>query len=432
MLNLKTFHESLNEICPDFQKVKFLLAISGGVDSMVLMNLFRVSSFEFQVAHVNYHFRGEDSDLDQKLVENFCKNHDIQFHLKDISEQEKLGMKSLQNWARNLRYDFFRKIQKEENINFIVTAHHLNDQLETFIINLSKASGIKGLTGIPSNENEILRPLLAFTKEEIYHFAKENQIEYREDLSNKKSEYLRNKIRNEIMPKLLETNENFLENFGKSLSYLRETKDFVKDTISEIEKEIITEKGDCITIKKSKFFTETNFVQFEILQKFGFNSVVEILKIKNAETGRIFISRKFNLIIDRENLILKKIINQAENKRNEEILLEINSKNEIIVPKTIQKEILEIGKLHWEIDLDKIRMPLVLRRKKEGDLFYPMGMIGKKKLSKFFKDEKLSIFEQEKIWILCDANYEILGILNYRQDRRFIRKKGNNYLTLML
>ena len=220
MLDFNSFLENLENLGENISTKKFLLAVSGGADSMVLSHLFRISSFEFQIAHVNYHFRGEDSNLDQKVVENFCSENQIKIHLKSISEEEKSNMKSLQNWAREIRYDFFFKILEEENLDYIVTAHHLNDELETYIINLSRGSGIKGLSGIPKNENRILRPLLKFTKNEIYAFAKENSIDFREDKSNEKDDYLRNKIRNQLTPKIVEIFPNFLEQFGESLSYL--------------------------------------------------------------------------------------------------------------------------------------------------------------------------------------------------------------------
>lgn len=428
MLNTKTFQANLDAINPDFRSQKYLLAVSGGVDSMVLSYLFKVSGLEFNIAHVNYHFRGEDSDLDQKLVEDFCENHDIKFHLKDVSEEEKSKMKSLQMWARKIRYDFFFDLVNEENLDFIVTAHHLNDDLETFLINLSKASGIKGLSGIPANENAVLRPLLPFSKEEIYDFAKVNKIEFREDLSNQKSDYLRNKIRNEITPKILETNDHFLENFGKSLSYLKETKSFVEEKITEIEREIIVEKPDHFELDKKQFLKESNFVQFEILRKFGFVSMEEILKITKAETGKTFISKDFHLKIDREILFIKKVVDEVQEDSTEEIILELNSENEIILPENIRKEILELGKLNWTIAAEKIQFPLKLRRRREGDVFHPIGMIGKKKIAKFFKDEKIPIFAQQKIWLLCDGKNDILGILPFRQDGRFAAGKESKDL----
>ena len=432
MLNTKAFQDHLEKLLPEFRTKKYLLAISGGVDSMVLMSLFKNFDLSFEVSHINYSLRGNDSEADEILVRNSCEKFHIPFHLYQVTEKDKKPTNSIQEWARNLRYDFFKKIKNERNLDFIVTAHHLNDDLETFLINLSKASGIKGLSGIPSNENNILRPLLNFSKEEIYDFAKENKIEFREDLSNQNNDYLRNNIRNEITPKLLEINENFLQNFGKSLSYLKETKNFVEEKISETEKKIIAECEDHFELNKHLFLAESDFVQFEILRKFGFQNPDEILKIKNADPEKIFISGDYHLTIDRKIFILKKIVNELETAFTEEILLELSPENKIIFPKNLQTEIKELGNLNWNMDTEKIQLPLYLRRKKAGDLFYPTGMTGKKKISKFFKDEKIPLLIQRKIWIICDSKNEILGVLPYRQDRRFLATKKTTKISVSL
>jgi len=210
VLSLLKFQNALEQLQSDSHQKTYLLAVSGGVDSMVLADMFQVLGFRFEVAHINYHLRNEDSELDQKLVSDFCEKYQIPFHLYEVSENDEKPENSIQNWARELRYRFFREIQQKENLDFLVTAHHLNDQLETFIINLSKASGIRGLSGIPKNENRIIRPLLDFSKDEIYDFAKQNQIEFREDKSNQKTDYLRNKIRHNIVPELEKINPDFL------------------------------------------------------------------------------------------------------------------------------------------------------------------------------------------------------------------------------
>ena len=430
MLHLKTFQRELQEICPDFLNQKFLLAVSGGVDSMVLLQLFKESKLQFEVAHVNYNLRGEDSFADQNLVENICKQFQIPFHLYKVSKKDNQPKNSIQEWARNLRYNFFRGIMQKRNLTFIVTAHHLNDQLETFLINLSKASGIKGLTGITANENQVLRPLLKFSKEVIYDFAKINKTEFREDLSNQKNDYLRNQIRNEVVPKLLEMNDYFLQNFEKSISYLKQTKDFLAHQILKIEKETITKKNSYFMVKKEQFFQQSDFVQFEILKKFGFASMEEISKIGKAEVGKKFISGGFELMIDREFLMINEVGN-PEIQINETVLT-INAQDEIVIPENLRLEILRFGKLYWKIDPTKIQLPLMIRFKNEGDVFYPTGMVGKKKVSKFFKDEKIPILVHQKIWLLCDANNKILGVLPFRQDRRFLMKDKSKFLHLRL
>ncbi|HCR77407.1 MAG TPA: tRNA lysidine(34) synthetase TilS [Chryseobacterium sp.] len=440
MLNVDNFQNQLKNIVDSPENRSYLLAVSGGADSMVLAHCFKDLGIHFQVAHINYKLRGEDSDLDQKTVEDFCERNHIKFHLYKVSEKDQKPEHSIQLWARELRYQFFRKVQKEENLEFLVTAHHLNDQLETFIINLSKAAGINGLSGIPANDNHILRPLLNFTKEEIYKFAEENNIEYREDLSNKKNDYLRNKIRNEIVPKLLETNDHFLKNFKKSSSYLNQTKDFVQQQIQEIENRISVCNREYTVLSKDKLNEESDFVKFEILKKYGFNQEEEIPKIFKAENGSSFFSKDYLLIVNYNELILSKKTEDGkwkfEKHSDDEILLMENfdfSENQI----TINLEnIIEIESINnsfeWEFDAEKLRFPLRLRRQKKGDQFYPMGFSGKKKVSKFFRDEKISILARQKIWLLTDGEDSVLGIVPFRQDRRNSKNENTQNILKIL
>ncbi|REC43928.1 tRNA lysidine(34) synthetase TilS [Chryseobacterium sp. 5_R23647] len=421
MLTQSAFEKQFQNLTQLSGNPTYLLAVSGGADSMVLGYLFnelRNSGLEFQVAHINYKLRGEDSDSDQKVVEDFCKKHNIKFHLYQVLEKDEKPENSIQLWARKLRYQFFRKIQKKENLDFLVTAHHLNDQLETFIINLSKASGINGLSGIPANENNILRPLLNFSKDEIYQFAKENNIIFREDLSNKKSDYLRNKIRNEIVPKLSETNDQFLENFRKSISFLNQTKDFVHDQIEIIEKNLSVFNKEHKILSKEKLAQQSDFVKFEILKKYGFKRTEEIQKIFSAENGSSFFSEDYHLTVDREGLILK-LKNLSREINPEIILLKNFDFHQDQVTINIKSYIPDGNCFNWVFDTDKLQFPLSLRKQKDGDAFYPSGFTGKKKVSKFFRDEKLSVLTKEKIWVLCDAEDQILGIVPLRQDRRF-------------
>ena len=306
MLDFNNFKKILMTLGEDIPSKKFLLAVSGGADSAVLSHLFRVSGFEFQIAHVNYHFRGEDSNLDQKIVQDFCKKNNIKFHLKDVSEEEKTEMKSLQNWAREVRYDFFFNLLEKENLDFIVTAHHLNDELETFIINLSRGSGIKGLSGIPKNENRILRPFLTFSKSEIYAFAEENNIDFREDKSNQTDDYLRNKIRNQIVPKMVEVFPNFLEQFGESLGYLDTVNQFFQEEIQKTFEEIFIDGNESdFTLNKEILFQKHKTIIIEIIRKLGFTGI-EIEKIMSAENGKFFRSSTHEITIKRKEIFCKK------------------------------------------------------------------------------------------------------------------------------
>ena len=436
MLQFNSFLKEIESLQPDSASKTYLLATSGGADSMVMLNLFFKAQFTFQVAHINYKLREEASDLDQKLVEDYCKIHKIPLHIHQVSEDDNQPKNSIQNWARKLRYRYLKQIQQQENLEFLVTAHHLNDNLETFLINLSRGSGLKGLSGIPANKNNILRPLLHFSKEEIYQYAAVNEVPFREDASNKKSDYLRNKIRNEIVPKLEETNEHFLKNFRKSLDYLQQNKAFVKNKIAQIEEQIlIDESADKMVYDKEFFDQQDDFVKFEILRKFGFDEPIEIKKIFLAETGKSFYSKKYQLHINRNELIISK--NNNEEQEISEIIVLEKFNNEysatidlgkIIFENTTSKSAKnllsdETPATFWEFDVENMVFPLKIRHRKEGDIFHPINMFGRKKVSKYFKDEKFSMFDKQEVWLLVDGNDEVLGIIPHRQDRRFAADK---------
>ena len=420
MLSLESFNEEINKITRDFTQKKTLLAVSGGADSMVMLDLFRKRSaeqldFMISAAHINYKLRGEDSDLDQKLVEDYCEKYEIPLSVYSVSEKDnKPENGSIQLWARELRYRFFHQICEENSINFIATAHHLNDQLETFFINLMRGSGLKGLSGIPANENKILRPLLAFTKEEIYDFAEKNSVPFREDISNKKNDYLRNKIRNLIVLELVKADSNFIQNFSKSLCIIQQSSDFIKQKAEEFIAENGTKTGNYLSFNREKLAETQDIIKFEILNKFGFGSETEIQKIFSAETGKVFFSKDFSLKIDYTDLI---IIPKNEEKESE-FPTEI-SFSEIEKFYKIEDFRIQNSK-PWLFNKEKVFPPFELRKPKEGDIFQPKGMFGKKKISKFLKDEKISSLDREKIGILCDAKGQILGVFPLRQDGRFI------------
>lgn len=301
MLSVENFRYELEKIIGNPNR-RFLLAVSGGADSMVLAHLFRVLGLQFQVAHVNYKLRGEASDLDQKIVEDFCTNNGIKLHIYKVREEEK-PKNSIQIWARNLRYGFFFKILNDENLDGIVTAHHLNDELETFLINISRGSGIRGLSGIPENENKILRPLLPFTKQEIYDFAETEGIPFREDGSNKKNDYLRNKFRNGIIPKINEVSPDFLDGFKNSVNHLKNANTFIQNEIeSAFRKIVIKSDGAETVLDKAELFALHPFLITEIILKLGFRGE-EISKITSAENGKMFRSKTHEIYISRSTII---------------------------------------------------------------------------------------------------------------------------------
>ncbi len=416
MLSEKTFLQHLNTILNQESKVKILLAVSGGSDSMVLLHLFRISNFEFQVAHINYKLRGEESDLDEQLVRIYCEKHQIPLHVYSVKEEEK-PENSIQTWARDLRYTYFRNIAKEQHLDFISTAHHLNDTLETFIINLSRGSGIRGLSGIPENDNQIIRPLLGFSKKEILEFAERNEIEFRDDKSNFKDDYLRNQIRNHIVPKLLKTNADFLTNFSKSIQLLKQTKTTTEEYIEKIYNAIFKETSSEIRVLKNEFSSQTSFIQFELFRKFGFESKNEIQKMLTSENGSTFQSPNFDLWVVSDAFIFKDV-NKKERKEKKSVTFSHSDTNKTLSLSEFSK-LKKPSEGAWLLNADKIHFPLKVRRRESGDAFYPIGMDGRKKISKYCKDEKIPPFDRGKIWILTDAKNQILGIVGFRQDRRF-------------
>lgn len=436
MLNLSTFHQSIIQLLPEVQQKTFLLAISGGVDSMVLADLFIQSGYYFEIAHVNYHLRNEDSNLDQELVEKFCLEHNIKFHLYNVSEKDNQPQNSIENWARDIRYTFFRNLLKDQNLDFIVTAHHLNDQLETFVINLSKASGLRGLSGIPNLSNQLIRPFLDFTKEEIYDYAKKNKIDFREDYTNAENIFLRNKIRNQITPLLLETNSQFLENFKISNQIIKDSKTFIEQQILKIENDLtISTSQQEIVLDKIKLNQESDFVKFEIFRKYGLDNPTEINKLLIAETGKYFLSKTHKIGIMRDGILIQnnEIIEADFNEIELSVISENDNETVIAIPiKYIDKKEIQDFK-SWIIDKEKIKFPLLLRYYNNEDVFYPKGFTGKKKVSKFLKDKKMSIFVRSRVWILVDSDDQILGVIPYRQDRRFLgEEKSSNFIRIII
>lgn len=424
VITVAQFQQQIELDFPNFSECRFLLAVSGGADSMVLAHLFNSLQISFGIAHVNYHLRDEDSNLDEELVKNFAELNQIPFFRYSVTEKDEKPEGSIQIWARDLRYAFFEKIQKEHDFDILVTAHHLDDQLETFLINLGRGSGIKGLTGIPSNE-KVYRPLSKFSKQEIYDFAEVEKIDFREDYTNKKDDYLRNKLRNQIIPNLKETNSQFLENFETSISHLQSVEKFAQEQVDLFFKTEFSKIENRFEVEKSKLEAANSYLQYEILKKFGFKNPEENQKLFTSETGKYFQSKSHKVFINRDHLLF---IPLEINQEGEQEIILIPTKNDLdfSLKFFVSAEILGLEKQVnniWLYDLEKLVFPIKIRKWKTADYFYPIGMDGKKKVSKFFKDEKFSILAKQKTWLLCDGEDRVLGIIPQRQDGRFAQNK---------
>ena len=407
-----------------------LLACSGGIDSMVLFDIFKKLNIDFCVAHCNFMLRGDESIGDEKFVKEKCEENLITFFSKsfDIKNKALRSGKSIQMIARELRYSWMKNLLKDHHLNYIVTAHNLNDQFETFLINLSRGSGLKGLTGI--SDFPISRPLRSFSRKDIEVYAHKNKIIWREDSSNSKNHYIRNKIRNNITPELLKIFPNWINNYKKSLTYLNESKDALYNLIKAWKKENFIKKEDRFIIYKRdlKKLQPNEFFIYEIFCEFGFLNEKDLFSIVNSKTGKLLVSKKYRLISNRDHLILQKI-----NKKHYNEIYKWDKKKSF--NKDIKIEIVQQSRntvKYAILDRSKLDSELVIRKSILGDFFYPSGMKGKKKLSKYFKDEKYSLVDKENQWLLCSGE-KIVWVVGKRVDRRFAAsEKQENPLILKL
>lgn len=390
---------------------------------MVLLHLLQESKFLIAVAHCNFRLRAEESDTDQHFVAAYCQKNQIPFFVESF-ETEKFASDnklSIQLAARKLRYDWFFELKSKHNFDYIVTAHHLDDSLETFLINLSRGTGLEGLLGIQDNQN-IIRPLIDFSRRQIEAYAKENNIRWREDLSNVSDKYLRNKIRHHIVPLLKELSPDFLHSYSKTLSHLKESQDFIDESIDKILSEVIVKENNhtYLYISKLKLYKNYKFILYRWLSVYGFTAWEDVYNLLDAQSGKYIESKNYRLLKNRNEFILvKKTKFDADDKF---LILEENSEIKIPIQLKITKakEVLATNNPNAVyVDKNLLNFPLKLRKYKEGEYFYPFGMRGKKKkISKFFKDEKLSVLEKENTWILYSDNH-VVWIVGKRLDDRF-------------
>ena len=412
-----------NQHFPFLKQKKVLLAVSGGLDSMVLVYLFQQLHYEIGVAHCNFQLRGLESFEDQNFIQNYAKANSIpifitQFDTQAFAQDYKL---SIQVAARELRYNWFYELLETQNFDYVLTAHHADDNLETFLINLSRGTGLDGLTGIPEQNDKVIRPLLAFSRQEIEEYAKQNAIQWREDSSNASDKYLRNKIRHDVVPILKELNTDFIASFQKTQEYLQQAQVMVEDASIMVYQQVAKEVGEEIhfDLKKLKPLPNYKSYLYQWLREYGFSAWDDVYDLVDSQSGKQIFSSHFRLLKNRDYLVLCPL-DFTDSKR--EYFITKNQK-EVKVPLNLSIcKVTDISDTTIEsifVDEMKLEFPLVLRRWKEADSFQPFGMKGKsKKVSKFFKDEKLSLIEKEKTWLLC-SNNQIVWIVGMRQDERF-------------
>ena len=434
---LEKFKIHIAQNFPSLKNGKLFLAVSGGLDSMVLLHLFRQLQYDIAVLHCNFQLRGIESFQDQIFVQEYSIKNSIpffytQFDTENFAKDYKL---SIQVAARELRYSWFYEQLEEQNYDFILTAHHADDNLETFLINLSRATGLDGLIGIPEQNDKIIRPLLVFNRLDIENYANENQIKWREDSSNASDKYVRNKIRHQLVPILKEIHPNFLASFQKTQQYLQQANEMVDDAASILFSQVVEEKGDAFYFNVKKLSKLPNYKSYlyHWLKDFGFSAWEDIYNLVDGQSGKQVFSNEFRLLKDRKYLILSTLIQEDT---IDEYFIEKNQ-SEVKIP--LKLAICKVSDISLGsntiifVDEDLLVFPLVLRKWKTGDYFQPFGMNGKeKKISKLFKDEKLSLLDKENTWLLC-SNNQIVWVTGIRQDERYrIEKTTTNILKIQL
>jgi tRNA(Ile)-lysidine synthase len=393
-----------------------LLAVSGGVDSMVMAELFHRAGFNFAIAHCNFGLRGSESNQDEAFVSSVATAYKVKFFVKHFKTREYAGFNkmSVQMAARTLRYDWFEELLSTEGYKSIATAHHLDDQIETFFINVLRGTGISGLHGILPNRMNIVHPMMFAFRRQIEEYASDEAIAFREDSSNRTTKYVRNKIRHDLIPLLGEINPEFRKTITATIERMRETELLLRNHLDQVASSIIKTDDDVLTIDIESIskLEPLELYLYELLQPYNFNRSVceEIAQSIGDISGKIFFSPTHRLLKDREQFI---------------ITVTGNEDKDIAVESVIEEDVTEIKKpVHLKfttltnspelkinksgnvafLDASKLKYPLKLRKWKEGDAFIPYGMNHNKKLSDFFIDNKFSIVEKENAWLLISGN----------------------------
>ena len=426
---LLKFESYIKDQFPYLLKEKSIVCCSGGVDSIVLFNLMLSINKNFVVAHCNFKLRSDDSDEDEEFVKKLCKHNSIEFYSKsfDTKKIKETSKSSIQMIARDLRYEFFDKISNELKINHILTAHHLNDSLESFIINLSRGSGLDGLTGVPMLNGKIKRPLVDFEKKEIIDYAKNKNLRWRKDSSNNSNSYLRNKVRNNIINELEDLEGNFFKNFKKTIKYLKMSNSLIYERINQIKADLLKNEEDEISLN-IKSLDEVNKEAFlyYFLRDYGFVDWSKIMDLLDGESGKKIYSKSHVLFKERSKLILREInviknFSCKINNLDKKLTLENGAYLSF-------KDVQEVEKDNFNIitvDKGRLKLPLKLRYFNHGDSFSPFGMNGTKKVGKFLKDNGVNELDRSSKLILVNGDNKIIWVVGMRLDKRFSVKKDS-------
>ena len=418
---------------------RILLAVSGGIDSMVMTHLFLQTGNKLGIAHCNFSLRGEESDLDEEMVSKYAAEHNIEmfstrFETKAYARENGL---SVQMAARELRYRWFEQIRKDHGYDSIAIAHNLNDNIETMMINLIRGTGVPGLTGMKPDVNNIIRPMLFATRQEIIYYCNRNSINYREDLSNADTKYLRNKIRHLIIPMLKEINPSVESTLNETAERFTGINEIVNDYINDLREKVsdITDEYIAFNISLLKPYIHKKVILFELFRPYGINDVplTDLIHLIEGKTGGRLFTGTHRIVKNRKELLVQSTRHEKDGIR---LILSFSHFERIPEIENV-KSVRITGKFKIPdsqsiacIDPDKLSFPLVVRKWNTGDYFYPLGMNHRKKLSDYFIDRKYSIFDKENALIL-ESEGKIVCILGDRIDNRFrITDSSKNALII--
>ncbi|MEO8770553.1 MAG: tRNA lysidine(34) synthetase TilS [Ferruginibacter sp.] len=413
-------------------KEKLLIAVSGGVDSVVLCELCKQSGFDFAIAHCNFQLRGAESDEDENFIKELARKYNVEIFIKrfDTEKYAEENKLSIQVAARELRYEWFQSIinpSTNQPFNNLLIAHHANDNIETLLINFFKGTGIGGLQGIlpkSGSAQKIIRPLLFAKKEWLQNFAREHSLLYREDSSNESNKYTRNYFRNELIPALKEVYPQVEDNLSDNIKRFNEVNIIYQQSISLQKKKLVFEKkGEYhLPVLKLLKTAALQTVLFELTKEFNFTpgQTVDIIKLLNTHSGKYVDSATHRILKNRQWLIISK---HGEKQSAHFIIDETTTKiifsnHELTIERKPKPAKIDEDPAVAMLDEEDIKFPLLLRKWKQGDYFYPLGMTKKKKLSRFFVDKKLSITQKENVWVI-EMDKKIIWIIGHRIDNRF-------------
>jgi tRNA(Ile)-lysidine synthase len=436
---------------------KLLVAVSGGADSMALLCLLWENNYDFGIAHCNFQLRGEESDADEKFVERFAGFVTSNFHKRRF-DTEGVAMaqkKSIQETARDLRYEWFEELRQKYDYQYVLTAHHASDSVETMLFNLSRGTGLKGLTGIKPKNGNVIRPLLGATKADVLAYIEEYKIPFREDSSNESDKYSRNFIRHQVVSKFGELNPDFEQNVLNTIYRLEEAQKLIEFSIKSIRAQIVKTSGSQtrISLDTLKHMPSNKTILFEILKEFGFNGQQVFDILNDAKTGAKFYSSTHELLIDRTDIIVQLIDKQRDNDFTRTFTegyrtvvvkqgyFNISEKTKAVsfndckmtmMKLTELKPLINTNKNTAQLNYAQLIFPLKLRHWQTGDRFQPIGMNGNSQLlSDYFQQQKMSEYDKKNVWILENGDGRICWVVGYRIAEPFkLMEKTKEYLEI--